>query len=151
MFFFKWKCDWKFCILSYFCWNNAIFVISYNTYSIMNAYRAHHSVYSSHWAFSGYQACSTVKQFKPWRTVVTKWLCSSGVVTEQTSSSAVFTKQTMFTKPSVGFYVYRVSKVNGGCSVYLVSKVNEGFSVYQVRKVKEIFSAYQVNQGNRRS
>ena len=27
------------------CWNYDIFFISYNTYSILNAYRAHHSVY----------------------------------------------------------------------------------------------------------
>jgi hypothetical protein len=66
-------------------------------------------------------------------------------------SSAVFTKQTVFTEQSVGFYVYRVSKVKEGCSFYQVRKVNEGFSVYQVRKVKEVFSAHQVIEGNQRS
>ena len=30
------------------CWNCDTFVISYNTYLIMNAYQAHHSVYSSY-------------------------------------------------------------------------------------------------------
>ena len=54
------------------CWNNDIFVISYTTYSILNAYRAHHSVYSSSRAFNGYQASSAIKQFKPCRIVVTK-------------------------------------------------------------------------------
>ena len=36
------------------CWNNDIFVISYNTYSILNAYRAHHSVHSLYRAFSNH-------------------------------------------------------------------------------------------------
>ncbi len=54
------------------CWNYDIFVISYNTYSILNAYRAHHSVYSSYQVFNGYQAGSIVKQCKPSRTVVAK-------------------------------------------------------------------------------
>ena len=42
------------------CWNNDTFVISYNTYLILNAYRVHHSVYSLYRAFVGYQVCSTV-------------------------------------------------------------------------------------------
>ena len=157
------------------CWNIDIFVISYNTYLILNAYQAHHLVYSSYRVFNGYQACSIVKQFKPYKTVVTEWLCNLVVVTEKMSSSTVFTKHAVFTEPSVDFCVYRVRKVNKGCSVYRVSKVNEGcsvyrvrkvnegcsiywvsklnegFSVYQVRKVKEVFSAYQVIEGNRRS
>lgn len=43
------------------CWNNDIFVISYNTYLILNAYRAHHLVYSSHRVFNGYHVNSAVK------------------------------------------------------------------------------------------
>ena len=54
------------------CWNYDIFVISYNTYSILNSYQAHHSVYSSYRAFNGYQSSPIVKQFKPCRTVVTE-------------------------------------------------------------------------------
>ena len=54
------------------CWNNDIFFISYKNYSILNVYRAHHSVYTSYRAFNGYQGSSAVKQFKPFRIVVTK-------------------------------------------------------------------------------
>ena len=78
------------------CWNNDIFVISNNTYSVMNAYQAHHSAYSSYRAFNGYQAGSTVNQCKP----------SSSVVTEQMGRSAVFTEFIVFTELSVGFCVY---------------------------------------------
>lgn len=75
-----------------FCCNNDIFVISYNTHSILNAYRAHHSVYSSYRAFNGHQAYPAVRQCKPRRSMVT----------EQMGSSAVFTKFVVFTELSVG-------------------------------------------------
>ena len=48
------------------CWNYDIFVISYNSYSILNAYQAHHSVY--------------------------KFTLSIHLETEHIGSSAVFTK-----------------------------------------------------------
>ena len=53
-------------------WNYDIFVISYNTYSILNAYRAHHSVY--------------------------KFIPSIPLETEHMGSSAVFTKLIMVTE-----------------------------------------------------
>ena len=47
------------------CWNYDIFFISANTYSILNAYQAHHLVYSVYQAFSGYLISSAGKQFSP--------------------------------------------------------------------------------------
>ena len=61
------------------CWNNDTFVISNKTYSVMNAYRAHHSAYSSYRAFNGYQAGSAVIQCIP----------SSSVYIEQFSVNRV--------------------------------------------------------------
>ena len=47
------------------CWNYDIFVISANTYSTLNAYLAHHLVYITYQAFSGYLISSTSKQLSP--------------------------------------------------------------------------------------
>jgi hypothetical protein len=54
------------------CWHYVIFVISENTYSILNAYQAHQVVYSLYQAFSGYLVSSTVKQYKLSILVVTE-------------------------------------------------------------------------------
>ena len=63
-------------------------------------------------------------------------------------SSAVFTKFTVFTEPTVEDSVYQVIKVNKAVSVYRLIKVNEGFSAYRVIKENKVFSSYHVNQGN---